>query len=123
MRSGDAVPRVDAGTVIHDMLHEMTSKGLGFTAVCDAGGKVAGIFTDGDLRRLIETGADLRAMRAGDVMQRGAEAGARRRARRRCRRADGAASHHRRARRRSQRPAGRRDQLERPDAREGHLSG
>jgi arabinose-5-phosphate isomerase len=68
MRSGDAVPRVDAGTVMSEMLHEMTTKGLGFTAVCDAGGKVAGIFTDGDLRRLIETGADLRAMRAGDVM-------------------------------------------------------
>jgi arabinose-5-phosphate isomerase len=36
--------------------------------VCDASGRVAGIFTDGDLRRLIETGADLRAMRASDVM-------------------------------------------------------
>jgi arabinose-5-phosphate isomerase len=68
MRSGDAVPRVDAGTVMAEMLHEMTRKGLGFTAVCDSNGKVAGIFTDGDLRRLIETGADLRAMRAGDVM-------------------------------------------------------
>jgi len=68
MRSGDAVPRVDAGTVMAEMLQEMTRKGLGFTAVCDASGRVAGIFTDGDLRRLIETGADLRAMRAGDVM-------------------------------------------------------
>jgi len=68
MRSGDAVPRVDAGTVMAEMLHEMTRKGLGFTAVCDASGRVAGIFTDGDLRRLIETGADLRAMRASDVM-------------------------------------------------------
>ena len=68
MRTGDAVPRVDAGTVMAEMLHEMTRKGLGFTAVCDGDGKVAGIFTDGDLRRLIETGADLRAMRAGDVM-------------------------------------------------------
>jgi arabinose-5-phosphate isomerase len=68
MRSGDAVPRVDAGTVMAEMLHEMTRKGLGFTAVCDGDGKLAGIFTDGDLRRLIETGADLRAMRAGDVM-------------------------------------------------------
>ena len=68
MRTGDAVPRVDAGTVMAEMLHEMTRKGLGFTAVCDGAGKVAGIFTDGDLRRLIETGADLRAMRAGDVM-------------------------------------------------------
>ena len=68
MRSGDAVPRVDAGTVMADMLHEMTRKGLGFTAVVDGAGRVAGIFTDGDLRRLIETGADLRPMRASDVM-------------------------------------------------------
>ena len=68
MRSGDAVPRVSASTVMAEMLHEMTRKGLGFTAVCDDRGRVVGIFTDGDLRRLIETGADLRAMRAGDVM-------------------------------------------------------
>ena len=68
MRSGDAVPRVGTDTLMSEMLHEMTKKGLGFTAVCDDTGRVAGIFTDGDLRRLIETGADLRALRAGDVM-------------------------------------------------------
>jgi arabinose-5-phosphate isomerase len=68
MRSGDAVPRVGADTIMAEMLHEMTRKGLGFTAVCDDRGRVSGIFTDGDLRRLIETGADLRAMRAGAVM-------------------------------------------------------
>jgi arabinose-5-phosphate isomerase len=68
MRTGDAVPRVERGTVMAEILHEMTRKGLGFTAVCDEGGRLAGIFTDGDLRRLIETGADLRAMRAGEVM-------------------------------------------------------
>jgi len=68
MRGGDDVPRVAATTVMADMLHEMTRKGLGFTAVCGDDGRVAGIFTDGDLRRLIETGADLRAMRAADVM-------------------------------------------------------
>ena len=68
MRSGDAVPRVGTSTVMTEILHEMTRKGLGFTAVCDDAGQVAGIFTDGDLRRLIETGADLRALRAGDVM-------------------------------------------------------
>jgi arabinose-5-phosphate isomerase len=68
MRSGDAVPRVAEDTVMAEMLHEMTTKGLGFTAVCDAGGRIAGVFTDGDLRRLIETGADLRAMRAREVM-------------------------------------------------------
>jgi arabinose-5-phosphate isomerase len=71
MRGGEAVPRVTADTLMADMLHEMTTKGLGFTAVCDAAGRIAGIFTDGDLRRLIETGADLRAMRAGDVMSPG----------------------------------------------------
>ena len=68
MRTGDAVPRVAVDTVMAEILHEMTTKGLGFTAVCDVAGKIAGIFTDGDLRRLIETGADLRAMRAGEVM-------------------------------------------------------
>ena len=68
MRSGDAVPRVGADAVMADMLHEMTRKGLGFTAVCDGDERVVGIFTDGDLRRLIETGADLRAMRAREVM-------------------------------------------------------
>ena len=68
MRTGDAVPRVPADALMSDMLHEMTGKGLGFTAVVGPDGGVAGIFTDGDLRRLIETGADLRAMRARDVM-------------------------------------------------------
>jgi arabinose-5-phosphate isomerase len=53
------------------MLREMTGKGLGFTAVADADGRVLGIFTDGDLRRLIERGADLRSLRAADVMHPG----------------------------------------------------
>ncbi len=68
MRSGEAVPQVGIDTGMSEMLHEMTRKGLGFTAVTGADGVVAGIFTDGDLRRLIETGADLRAMRASEVM-------------------------------------------------------
>jgi len=68
MRSGDAVPRVGTETAMAAMLHEMTKKGLGFTAVTSADGSVAGIFTDGDLRRLIETGADLRARLAREVM-------------------------------------------------------
>jgi arabinose-5-phosphate isomerase len=71
MRSGDAVPRVGPETSFNEMLREMTGKGLGFTAVADAGGRVLGIFTDGDLRRLIERGADLRALRASDVMHPG----------------------------------------------------
>ena len=68
MRSGGDVPRVGPDTRFTDMLREMTGKGLGFTAVADADGRVLGIFTDGDLRRLIEGGTDLRALRAADVM-------------------------------------------------------
>jgi len=68
MHSGEAVPRVDLGARVPEMLREMTSKGFGFTAVTDAAGGIAGIFTDGDLRRLIETGADLRGLAASEVM-------------------------------------------------------
>jgi arabinose-5-phosphate isomerase len=71
MRSGDAVPKVGPDTSFNEMLREMTGKGLGFTAVADDAGRVLGIFTDGDLRRLIERGADLRALRAADVMHTG----------------------------------------------------
>ncbi|WP_425256888.1 KpsF/GutQ family sugar-phosphate isomerase [Rubrivivax sp. RP6-9] len=68
MRSGDDVPRVGPDASFTALLREMTGKGLGFTAVADADGRVLGIFTDGDLRRLIERGADLRTLRAADVM-------------------------------------------------------
>jgi len=70
MRSGDAVPQVAPGASFNLLLREMTHKGLGFTAVADAQGKPLGIFTDGDLRRLIEAGADLRALTAEQVMHR-----------------------------------------------------
>jgi arabinose-5-phosphate isomerase len=72
MRSGDAVPCVSPAATLNELLREMTGKGLGFTAVVDDAGKPAGIFTDGDLRRLIEQsdgdGADLRSRRAADLM-------------------------------------------------------
>jgi arabinose-5-phosphate isomerase len=68
MRSGDAVPCVPPDTAFTAMLREMTGKGLGFTAVVDADRRVCGIFTDGDLRRLIERGADLRPLHAHQVM-------------------------------------------------------
>ena len=68
MRSGDAVPRVAPGTGMAGLLGEMSAKGLGFTAVVDDG-RVVGIFTDGDLRRLVERGGDLRALVAAEVMQ------------------------------------------------------
>ncbi len=68
MRSGDALPRVGPGASFGEMLREMTGKGLGFTAVVDDAGRAIGIFTDGDLRRLIERGGELRGLTAGEVM-------------------------------------------------------
>jgi arabinose-5-phosphate isomerase len=50
-------------------MQEMSSKGLGASAIVDDAGRPIGVFTDGDLRRLIETGADLRAMTAAQVMR------------------------------------------------------
>ena len=70
MRTGGALPTVGPGDGIAAMLGEMTSKGFGFTAVVDAAGVLEGIFTDGDLRRLIEAGTDLRRIRAGEAMHR-----------------------------------------------------
>jgi arabinose-5-phosphate isomerase len=67
MRSGDAVPRVGPDATFSELMREMTHKGLGAAAVVD-GDALLGIFTDGDLRRLIETGADLRALQARTVM-------------------------------------------------------
>ena len=68
MRSGDAVPRVGPQASFSELMQEMSRKGLGASAVVDAVGRPVGVFTDGDLRRLIEKGQDLRALQAGDVM-------------------------------------------------------
>jgi arabinose-5-phosphate isomerase len=70
MRTGDAVPRVGLEASFFSLMREMSHKGLGASAVIEADGRVAGIFTDGDLRRLIERGVDLRELRAADVMHR-----------------------------------------------------
>ena len=69
MRSGDAVPSVGWDASVMDLMREMSAKGLGASAVLSAAGGIAGIFTDGDLRRLIESGFDLRAALARDVMR------------------------------------------------------
>ena len=71
MRSGEAVPRVGPDASFSDLMREMSAKGLGASAVADAGGRVLGIFTDGDLRRLIEKGIDLRGLSAREVMHPG----------------------------------------------------
>ncbi len=68
MRAGDAVPRIPAGAAVTDALFEITGKGLGMTAVVDPDGRVAGLFTDGDLRRALARKVDLAAARVDDVM-------------------------------------------------------
>ena len=71
MHSGDALPRVTPETPMPATFHEMSAKKLGMTTVTTADGKLAGILTDGDLRRLMEKhgGATL-SMTAGDCMVR-----------------------------------------------------
>jgi arabinose-5-phosphate isomerase len=71
MRTGNDVPRVLVQTKFSDLMREMSHKGLGASAVVGSAGHVLGIFTDGDLRRLIERGVDLRELTAGEVMHNG----------------------------------------------------
>ncbi len=68
MRKDELVPRVTPQTAFTEMLREMGGKGLGATAIIDAAGRPIGVFTDGDLRRLIERGIDLRTIKAAEVM-------------------------------------------------------
>ncbi len=68
MRSGDAVPRVAPTAHLSEMMREISAKGLGATAVVNEHNQPLGIFTDGDLRRLIERGTDLRSIQAFNVM-------------------------------------------------------
>jgi arabinose-5-phosphate isomerase len=71
MRSGDGVPKVSPEAKLMVLMKEISAKGLGACAVVDAQDRVLGIFTDGDLRRLIEQGTsgDLRELTAADVMK------------------------------------------------------
>ena len=62
MVQGDALPRVTAGTPAIDMMRTMSAKGLGAALVVDDQDRLLGIFTDGDLRRQVERGADLRTL-------------------------------------------------------------
>jgi arabinose-5-phosphate isomerase len=71
MHAGEALPRVKVGTRMPDVIYEMSQKGLGITTVVDDAGRLAGVLTDGDLRRLMEKhkGAALE-MSAGECMTR-----------------------------------------------------
>ena len=72
MHRGERSPQVAEDASLSQALLEMTAKGLGATAVVDAAGRVAGIFTDGDLRRVLDHGeVDVRAVGIAEVMTRG----------------------------------------------------
>lgn len=68
MRAGDEVPRVLAEDGFGRLMREISAKNMGASAVVDADNHVVGIFTDGDLRRRIEDGTDLRNAKAGELM-------------------------------------------------------
>ena len=70
MHTGSAAPSVAEIDKVSDALMEMTKKGLGMTTVVDDGGHVVGIFTDGDLRRILDRQVDVHATAVGQVMTR-----------------------------------------------------
>ncbi|MDE0856880.1 MAG: KpsF/GutQ family sugar-phosphate isomerase [Nevskia sp.] len=71
MHTAERVPRVGPEATLSEALLEMTRKGLGMTAIADAQGQALGIFTDGDLRRVIDNGLDVRKVKISEVMTRG----------------------------------------------------
>lgn len=68
MHAGAAAPIVRVSTPMADVFHEMSSKRLGMTCVVDEGDRLVGVFTDGDLRRLIGRSTDVLALTAGEAM-------------------------------------------------------
>jgi arabinose-5-phosphate isomerase len=68
MAQGDALPVVQEEATISDLILEMTSKRYGVSGVVDAEGRLTGIFTDGDLRRLVQTGESFLDQKASEVM-------------------------------------------------------
>jgi arabinose-5-phosphate isomerase len=68
MRVGKAIPQVAADATVSQALFEITGKGMGMTAVMHADGTVAGVFTDGDLRRCLPKITDFNAARVADFM-------------------------------------------------------
>jgi arabinose-5-phosphate isomerase len=71
MHTGDRLPRVGAQASLSEALLEMSRKGLGMTAIVDAQDRVLGVFTDGDLRRVLDSGVDVRSVGITEVMTRG----------------------------------------------------
>jgi arabinose-5-phosphate isomerase len=71
MHTGDECPVVGVGSPMQDAIAEMSRKTFGMTCVVDPGGALVGVITDGDLRRQLQKGVDVRGLRAVDVMTRG----------------------------------------------------
>ncbi len=71
MNTGDRIPKVGPDVNLSVALLEMTRKGLGMTAVVDGEGRALGLFTDGDLRRVIDANVDVRHAPITEVMTRG----------------------------------------------------
>jgi arabinose-5-phosphate isomerase len=69
MHTGDLAPVVDAVTPMHDVIYEMSRKGLGMACIVEAG-RLAGIITDGDLRRRMSDTPDILSLTAAEVMTR-----------------------------------------------------
>ncbi|MCC6716210.1 MAG: KpsF/GutQ family sugar-phosphate isomerase [Gammaproteobacteria bacterium] len=70
IHTGDEIPKVAEDTLLREALVEMTRKGFGMTSVIDAGGRVAGVFTDGDLRRALDRSIDVHCAHMREVMTR-----------------------------------------------------
>ncbi|NJD88572.1 MAG: KpsF/GutQ family sugar-phosphate isomerase [Betaproteobacteria bacterium] len=70
MHTGDKLPKVGLGATLKEAILEMSQKGLGMTAIVADDGRVAGLFTDGDLRRTLERHEDIRGLKVADVMTR-----------------------------------------------------
>lgn len=68
MRKGSEVPNVSSDTPVTQALYEISSKGLGMTGVVDANKQLLGIFTDGDLRRVLDQKLDIHTLTAAQVM-------------------------------------------------------
>jgi len=69
MHSGQQVPRVTVDAGMEEVIYEMSSKGLGITSVTDSNGRLAGVISDGDLRRLLQREREkVLARKAGECM-------------------------------------------------------
>ncbi|MGH9792697.1 MAG: CBS domain-containing protein, partial [Candidatus Acidiferrales bacterium] len=71
MHAGDAMPQVGPDAKMPEVIYEMSRKGLGMTTVLDGAGRLAGIITDGDLRRLMQhRGGEVLGLSAAECMTR-----------------------------------------------------